>query len=95
MGNELTLAMADPLNIFAIDNVQALTGMNIVPIITRASLVQQNIEKYYATDSGETLQKIYRDMKEADDIELVTDSETRKKDGVEDFKRRCADDQAD
>ncbi len=41
MGNNLTLAMADPLNIFAIDNVQALTGMNIVPIITRASLVQQ------------------------------------------------------
>ncbi len=85
MGNNLTLAMADPLNIFAIDNVQALTGMNIVPIITRASLVQQNIEKYYATDSGETLQKIIADMKEADDIELVTDSETRKKDGVEDL----------
>ncbi len=85
MGNNLTLAMADPLNIFAIDNVKALTGMNIVPIITRASLVQQNIEKYYATDSGEALQKIIADMKETDDIQLVGDNETRTKDGVEDL----------
>lgn len=85
MGNNLTLAMADPLNIFAIDNVKALTGMNIVPIITRVSLVQQNIEKYYATDSGEALQKIIADMKESDDIELVGDGETRAKAEVEDL----------
>ncbi len=85
MGNNLTLAMADPLNIFAIDNVKALTGMNIVPIITRASLVQQNIEKYYATDSGEALQKIIADMKDVEDMELVGDSDARTKDGVEDL----------
>ncbi|MCB9757174.1 MAG: Flp pilus assembly complex ATPase component TadA [Candidatus Omnitrophica bacterium] len=77
MGDNLTLAMADPLNIFAIDNVKALTGMNIVPIIARAALVQQTIEKYYTTDSGEALQKIIQDMKDADDIELIRDNETK------------------
>lgn len=77
MGDNLTLAMADPLNIFAIDNVKALTGMNIVPIIARAALVQQTIEKYYTTDSGEALQKIIQDMKDADDIELIRDSEAK------------------
>lgn len=77
MGDNLTLAMADPLNIFAIDNVKALTGMNIVPIIARATLVQQTIEKYYTTDSGVALQKIIQDIKDADDIELIRDSETK------------------
>ncbi len=85
MGENMTLAMADPLNIFAIDNVKALTGMNIVPIITRAILVQQSIEKYYTTDSGETLQRIIKDMKGTDDIELVGDSQGDTKDGVEDL----------
>jgi len=84
MGNNLTLAMADPLNIFAIDNVKNLTGMNIVPIITRANIVQQTIEKYYTTDSGEALQKIIADMREADDIELVKETTTDAA-GVEDL----------
>ena len=75
MGNNMTLAMADPLNIFALDNVKTLTGMNIVPIIARAALVQQTIEKYYSTDSGEALQKIIQDIKEADDIALVGDGD--------------------
>ncbi len=85
MGGNLTLAMADPLNIFAIDNVKALTGMNIVPIITRAVLVQQTIEKYYTTDSGAALQKIIQDIKEADDIELVGDGPAGAQGGVEDL----------
>ena len=34
MGDTLTLAIADPLNIFAIDDIKALTGLKIVPIIT-------------------------------------------------------------
>jgi type IV pilus assembly protein PilB len=84
MGNNLTLAMADPLNIFAIDNVKNLTGMNIVPIITRANIVHQTIEKYYTTDSGEALQKIIADMKEAEDIELVKETNTDSA-GVEDL----------
>lgn len=85
MGNNLTLAMADPLNIFAIDNVKNLTGMNIVPIITRANLVQQTIDKYYTTDSGEALQKIIAEMKEADEIELVKESGSEGGNTVEDL----------
>src|SRR3989338_7447073 len=35
MGKNLTLAMADPLNIFAIDDVKALTGYEINPVIAK------------------------------------------------------------
>ena len=38
MGDTITLAMADPLNIFAIDHVQALTGFKINPIISSVSV---------------------------------------------------------
>lgn len=89
MGNNLTLAMADPLNIFAVDNVKALTGMNIVPIVTRATLIQQAIDKYYSADSGEMLQKIIQDMKDADDIKLVGEGGDGEKGSVEDLSEEA------
>jgi type IV pilus assembly protein PilB len=74
MANNLTIAMADPLNIFAIDNVKALTGMNIIPILGRPSQIQHTVEKYYSQDSNETLQNIIKDIKDAGDVELIRDS---------------------
>lgn len=85
MGDNLTLAMADPMNIFAIDNVKALTGLNIVPIIGRSAQIQQTIEKYYTTDSSETLQKIIKDIKDADEVELIKEAESDGQGKVEDL----------
>ena len=76
MGNNLTLAMADPLNIFAIDNVSALTGMNITPIIGRPTQIQQTIDQYYSEDTNEALQSIMKDIKDAEDLELVKDAQS-------------------
>ena len=47
IGDHLTLAMADPLNIFTIDNVKVLTGYTINPIIGRPKDIAQTIEQYY------------------------------------------------
>ncbi len=76
MGDNLTIAMADPLNIFAIDNVKALTGLNIVPLISRSTQIQQAIEKYYGSETDETLKKIIKDIKDAEEMELVKEVET-------------------
>ena len=70
MGNNLTLAMADPLNIFTVDNVKALTGLNIVPIIGRSTQIQETIGKYYSKESEDTLEGIIKDIKDAEDFEL-------------------------
>lgn len=75
MGDNLTLAMADPLNIFIIDNVKALTGLNITPIIGRPTQISKTIEQYYSKDSNEALQQIIKDIKDAEDLELVKDAE--------------------
>ena len=47
MGNQLTLAMADPLNIFVIDNVKALTGYEISPIVSRPKDIEKAIKENY------------------------------------------------
>lgn len=73
MGNNLTLAMADPLNIFTIDNVKVLTGLNIIPIIGRSTQIQETIEKYYSKDSEEMLKGIIKDIKDSEDFELIKD----------------------
>ena len=52
MGDQLTLAMADPLNIFAIDSVVALTGLRITPIIGRSSDIMKAIQSYSQGSQG-------------------------------------------
>ncbi len=47
IGDTVTLAMADPLNIFAIDHVEKLTGYKINPIISSGQDIAQTIELIY------------------------------------------------
>lgn len=44
----LTVAMSDPLNMFAIDDIEVYTGMEVVPVIDSVSSIKNAIEKYYA-----------------------------------------------
>lgn len=48
MGNSLTLAMADPLDIIAVDEVKYHTGMEIVRSIAAPSQVESAIGTYYS-----------------------------------------------
>jgi type IV pilus assembly protein PilB len=74
LGDNLTLAMADPLNIFIIDNVKALTGLTITPIIGRVKDIQEAIERFSTPKGDDSFEKIMKDIKEAEDLELVSDS---------------------
>lgn len=52
IGNTLTIAMADPLNIIAIDEIKYNTKLNIKRAIATTSEIKEAIEKYYSvTDS--------------------------------------------
>lgn len=80
IGDNLTLAMADPLNIFVIDNVKALTGYTITPIISRYADLEKTIQKYYYEQTGEDSTKafadIIQDIKDSEDLELVKETHT-------------------
>ncbi|HOM03071.1 MAG TPA: GspE/PulE family protein [Acetivibrio sp.] len=43
----LTVAMSDPLNVFAIDDIESYTGMKVVPVVDFSSSIKNAIEKYY------------------------------------------------
>ena len=45
-GNSLIVAMADPTNLHAIDDLKFLTGYNIEPVIASETAILQTIEKY-------------------------------------------------
>jgi type IV pilus assembly protein PilB len=47
MGATLTLAMADPTNVFAMDDIKFMTGLNVEPVIASETSIQVAIGKYY------------------------------------------------
>ena len=49
VGATLTLAMVDPTNVFAMDDVKFMTGLNVEPVVVAEGSVQQAIAKYYGT----------------------------------------------
>lgn len=92
MGEHLTLAMADPLNIFIIDNVKALTGYTINPIISKTAEIENAIQLYYpqaeteeqsaSSDAPlETFNDIIKDIKDIEDMELVKDMDSASSSG--------------
>ena len=49
VGATLTLAMVDPTNVFALDDVKFMTGLNVEPVVVAEGSVQLAIAKYYGT----------------------------------------------
>ncbi|MCP9494582.1 MAG: type IV-A pilus assembly ATPase PilB [Pyrinomonadaceae bacterium MAG19_C2-C3] len=47
VGATLTLAMVDPTNVFAMDDIKFMTGLNIEPVVVSEAGVQEAIAKYY------------------------------------------------
>ncbi|MBU0600454.1 Flp pilus assembly complex ATPase component TadA [bacterium] len=66
-GNILTVAMANPLNIIAIDDIGIITGYEVKPVIATESEINAVIEKYYGT---ELMRNVVKDT-EARKVEIV------------------------
>src|SRR6266446_6300483 len=48
VGATLTLAMVDPTNVFAMDDIKFMTGLNVEPVVVAEASIQQAIAKYYS-----------------------------------------------
>src|SRR6201985_59105 len=48
VGASLTIAMVDPTNVFAMDDIKFMTGVNIEPVVASASSIREGIEKAYS-----------------------------------------------
>src|SRR5690349_3605569 len=47
-GATLTIAMTDPTNVFAMDDIKFMTGYNVEPVVASEVAVMQAIERYYS-----------------------------------------------
>ncbi|WP_130807165.1 GspE/PulE family protein [Senegalia massiliensis] len=67
---KLIVAMSDPLNLFAIDDVKIATGLDVEPVISIKKDILDSIEQYYGKKSAE---KAIEDLKDQYNIELTSD----------------------
>ncbi|MDP8224110.1 MAG: type IV-A pilus assembly ATPase PilB [Candidatus Lernaella stagnicola] len=72
--NSLIVAMADPSNIIAIDDIKFLTGYNIEAVVATEDSIMAAIDKYYDIDTTEDFDKVMEEF-EDEDLELISTEE--------------------
>jgi type IV pilus assembly protein PilB len=70
----LTLAMADPTNVAAIDDVAFITNLHVVPVVASRTAIRQAIERNYRRDR---LTDAVAEITAAAELEPSTGGETR------------------
>ncbi|RQW82762.1 MAG: type IV-A pilus assembly ATPase PilB [Geobacter sp.] len=71
-GSTLILAMSDPSNIFAIDDIKFMTGYNVEVVVASDTGIKSAIDKYY--DQSASLADMMSDL-DMDDMEIVAEHE--------------------
>src|SRR5499427_6755773 len=51
-GATLTIAMTDPTNVFAMDDIKFMTGYNVEPVVASETAVADAIARYYNKGNG-------------------------------------------
>lgn len=71
-GNTLTVAMADPLDVMAIDDIRLKTGYEVEPVIALESEIDRSLKQYYGNQ--DLVNEFVSDMDDAE-IESVNEEE--------------------
>ncbi len=77
VGSTLTIAMTDPTNVFAMDDIKFMTGFNVEPVVASESAIAEAITKFYGeTASVQELDKVIKDLAgEEADLELAAEEQ--------------------
>ena len=69
ISNTLTVAMSDPLNIFALDDLKRLTGLEINPVLASSADIEAGLERFYQESAKEEIENILE--RSSSKLELV------------------------
>jgi type IV pilus assembly protein PilB len=78
VGASLTIAMVDPTNVFAMDDIKFMTGFNIEPVVASESSIVEGIDKAYGTSKEEELESVMQsmnDLGDAADVEVQSEEQ--------------------
>jgi len=75
-GNTLTVAAADPSNIFVLDSIKFVTGLNVKPVIAAESAIKEVLDNHYAPAEAavEAMEDVLRDFEGAE-LEVLEEEE--------------------
>src|SRR5690606_39098132 len=69
-GSSLIVAMSDPTNLHAIDDIKFLSGYNVEPVVASESAITNAIERYY--NAGPSYEEVLEDFQlEDEDLEFA------------------------
>jgi len=76
-GATITIAMADPTNVFAMDDIKFMTGYNVEPVVASEMGIKTAIDNYYGTTASLELKKVMEDLQtsESADLEVLEETE--------------------
>ncbi|HEY0787809.1 MAG TPA: type IV-A pilus assembly ATPase PilB [Thermoanaerobaculia bacterium] len=76
-GATITIAMADPTNVFAMDDIKFMTGYNVEPVVASEIGIKAAIDNYYGTTSSLELKKVMEDLQTSEnaDLEVLEEEE--------------------
>ncbi len=76
VGASLTIAMVDPTNVFAMDDIKFMTGFNIEPVVASESAIMDAIDKAYGGSQQESnVDELLASMGEEADVELQAEQD--------------------
>jgi type IV pilus assembly protein PilB len=78
VGAVLTIAMTDPTNVFAMDDIKFMTGFNVEPVVASESAIAEAISRFYGggQSSHEELSNLMKDLVDEDqELELAADEQ--------------------
>ncbi len=78
VGSTLTIAMTDPTNVFAMDDIKFMTGFNVEPVVASETAIAEAISKFYGeAHSEEELSRVMKDLTgdEGADLELASEEQ--------------------
>ena len=52
VGATLTIAMSDPTNVFAVDDIKFMTGYQVEPVVASQTAIADAIDRYYGNGNG-------------------------------------------
>src|SRR5204862_4439527 len=81
-GSSLTLAMADPTNVFALDDIAFMTNLQVTPVVASQAAIRKAIDRNYA-QSDEVVDALTALSNEIGNIEVVEDDTPSKVDVFE------------
>ncbi len=74
VGKMLTVAMSDPLNVMALDDLKVMTNLELSPVIASEEDITEAVQKYYEKSADEEISKIVEEIEDAQ-IETVSEGE--------------------